>query len=309
MRLGGKSTTKALLGLCALAAATLSGCADSDAPTGAPWPLPPPVIPPGAGGSGSGGQTSVGGQPPQIGLTAPGFTSDWGMVGFEDPVAISFGRHIGCYTGLPVGDHDLKDCGQLRIIQSDGVSHATVAMSFQNVSAGYAADLYVSNDGRRMAGAFVSYDDPTGAGKLPPIEDFRLGFAWAPLTHAVSDLDGPVLLPTYTRRTLPIPEYYATFQLTEDESSRGELVAGHAYAFAYREGPIVAIVSELGAFYDDELRWDDATQTLSAGPVQATRPGYPIALEVKLEAGKLHEAIATTDGGWRYRLTRIETVP
>jgi hypothetical protein len=237
-------------------------------------------------------------------LQPPTLPSDWAMVGFEDPVALSFAKQIGCYTGLPVKGSE-KDCGPLRSLGGEGL-HRTLAMTFKGIVAPgvvtYAADVYVSEDGRRMAGSFLSFTARANDVPLPEVASWPLGYAWLPLDGAQN---GQVSILPHTLDALPVPEPAAEFVLVEDENGLAELLPNQRYGFAYRDtGRGLAIVGDLGAFFDTELRWDEATQTLSAGPVAATRPGYPVALAVRFEERRLVEARATTAGGGNYRLLR-----
>jgi hypothetical protein len=260
----------------------------------------------GAGGNGVGGgvmaQAGRGGAAPQL----PSMHSDWMMEGFEDPVAISFGRHIGCFTGLPpIGDPE-DDCGTLRPLgNGNDERHFSFAMTFDNTGphVTYAADVYISEDGERMAGSFVSFENRTGDVPLPAAELWRPGHAWFPLTRP-SPGGGPWYVP-FTVKDLPVPERYAKLAVVEDELGLAELSPDQTYWFELRDtGRGLAMVGQLGAFFDTELRWDEVSQTLSAGPVAETVPTYPVALDVSYVGGKVSEARATTAAGGKYRLIR-----
>jgi hypothetical protein len=274
----------------------LLGCDDASPPT-AGFDVPEPQAAAGGGAASGGGSANVsqGGMPP----TLPPISSDWMMQGFEDPVAISFARHIGCFTGLPAVDGPDEDCGTLRTLGNEG-RRLTFAMTFQSVPLLiYAADAYVSEDGSRMAGTFISFQPPTGDVPLPAVDTWLLGYAWFPLTRSLSF--------SRTREELPAPEPAATFRLDETEPSDGELKSGQDYRFVLRDtGRGMSIIGDLGAYFDTELRWDAALQALFAGPVAATAPGYPIALEINYVDGQVNDARATTASGSQYHLLRVK---
>jgi hypothetical protein len=208
--------------------------------------------------------------------------------------------HIGCFTGLPAYNGPEDNCGALRSLgNANDQRHFTFAMTFHEPPlVTYAADVYLSEDGQRMAGTFLSFQPRTGDVPLPPVETWRLGYAWLPLT-------GPGLYVPFSVKDVPLPERSAKLNLVEDELGLGELSFDKSYWFAFRDtGRGVAIVGDLGAFFDTELRWDEVSQTLSAGPVAETVPGYPVALEVTYVAGGVSTALATTAAGGKYRLVK-----
>jgi len=147
----------------------------------------------------------------------------------------------------------------------------------------------------------LSFTAKTGDVPLPPVDTWPLGYVWLPIpSEAGYDF---AQLP-HTLRTFPVPPFSGRFRLVSDDTGLGELVRGHDYFFAFRDtGRGFAIAGDLGAFFDTELRWDESTQTLSAGPVAATRPGYPIAVEAVL--GSPISIHATTALGGSYQLLQL----
>jgi hypothetical protein len=234
-------------------------------------------------------------QPPQ----QPPIGAEWAMTGFEDPVTISLSRHLGCFAA----DGTERPCGPLRVLASEG-AHLTVAISFDAPGiVTYAADLWASEDGKRLAGSFLSFSAKTRDVPLPPVDTWPLGYVWLPIpSEAGYDF---AQLP-HTIKALPVQPFGGRFRLVKDDTGLGELLRGHDYFFAFHDtGRGFAITGDLGAFFDTELRWDEATQTLSAGPVAATRPGYPVALEVALES-PISIRATTADGGSYQLLQLIE---
>jgi hypothetical protein len=63
--------------------------------------------------------------------------------------------------------------------------------------------------------------------------------------------------------------------------------------------PIEWLTGDLGAFWIPDLRWDEATSTLTAGPVPETIPGRPVKLELHVDAvaHAVHDVVATMADG------------
>ena len=295
------------LGTSLLGAVLLLGC-DESAPRTEGFDVPEPTA--GTGGIGAIGGGSTGASHGGVAQTHALVSSDWMMQGFEDPVAISLGRHIGCFTWLPVYGGSEDDCGTLRSLGGEG-RRMTFAMTFNGFGSGlvtYAADVYQSQDGTRMAGRFISFSARTGDVPLPPADTWPLGYAWFPLINS-NQSGGKQLLP-FSRRLdeLPVPERAVALRLDETEPSGGELERQKDYWFALRDtGRGISLVGDLGAYFDTEISWDAATQTLLAGPVAETFPGYPIALAISYVDGRVQGALAGTASGGRYHLLRVET--
>jgi hypothetical protein len=200
-------------------------------------------------------------------------SGDWAMFAFADPVAVSIAQHggeltgTGCCGGLPSESATLDCCSPL-----GGSIHGrrmNFTFAVELASSAYAADAFVSADGTRMAGAFHGasgwLDEPTAWLRLDP------GQVW---------LSGP------DETALTALEAHAgSYALRlQGEVSVGIYTPGQRYSLhVVGRRPETMVYGALGAFWHTELTWNEAAQTLTAGPVPQTDPRLPIELELRFE--------------------------
>ncbi|HEX3697898.1 MAG TPA: hypothetical protein VH374_21170 [Polyangia bacterium] len=209
----------------------------------------------------------------------------------------------GCAGYLPPEGSmapNLGDCGPL--IGSIDQSHVT--FQFQVDFDGgitFAADVYASLDGTRMAGRFFSVpkknapldgpgwlSEPTAWGRLDSTESWFARRAWP------SDLD--------QAWTPSGPGFDLT--LIDDPKNGDDFSAIRTYRIAQLWS---GLVGDLGAFLPNEVAFTQAptgeTTILSAGPVPETAPGLPVALKLDLQGGALVRAEASMASGATYAFT------
>ncbi|HEX4405954.1 MAG TPA: hypothetical protein VH560_14050 [Polyangia bacterium] len=233
----------------------------------------------------------------------------WRLFGFEDPVVV----HIeldpdgsGYVTGRgcdvdwgPLFEPSLYDdrgyCGDLRG-QGAGLS---VGFSFDfpkgllNQTAHYAASVYASKDGTRMAGSIT-----TAFGDAAPALIGR-GFGWFRLedlgiTHA-SDEE---TFPPVDLGPFPGSERFNFVLALQGDAAVGALVPGQTYVESL-DTFSVWLTGPLGAFWNPDFHWNEATRTFTAGPVPETIPGVPVKIEFHLDASDdgLRDAVVTLADG------------
>ncbi|WP_437276429.1 hypothetical protein WME90_35005 [Sorangium sp. So ce375] len=153
----------------------------------------------------------------------------------------------------------------------------------------YAADTFVAKSGDRMAGRFhgvSSWYGPTAWLRIDPSQrwlahDKRLGTA--------------------------LREHQGSYDLTLDPSSApGDAFStDRSYALSLGVNASPLIFGDLGAFWASEMAWREPTLTI--GPVPATHPELPVALELRFRDTVLHEVTATMPEGERYVFTAAPT--
>ena len=245
-----------------------SGSSETDAGSG------------GASGSsetdaGSGGAAG-GGSP----ATTVDVSGEWAMFTFADPVAVSLRQDgtvlsgTGCCGGLnPAVDFCCSP------IAGGSIIGRNVKFAFPIDIAGgpYAADVFVSADGSRMAGAFHNV-----VGWGPPMAWVRIasGEPWLPETSG--------------ELANVVEPRAATFALTLNGV---ESVLGFSPDATYSFGLVydlrAMVYGDLGSFWEGELSWNEAEQTLTAGPVPETHPELPTELRLRFEDTLLLEVGAT----------------
>jgi hypothetical protein len=246
----------------------------------------------GAGGSGvsSGGFGGSGGAGGMAGAgasaTAVDVSGRWAMFGFVDPVAVSLQQRgnalsgTGCCGGLPADDFAIC-CASLT---SGSVVGQHVEFSFPvDIGPGvYAANAFVSSDGSRIAGPFhdlIDWGRPTAWVRIAPDQ------VWLPpTTGALSSVVDPRV---------------GTFELALNDA---EAVSGFSPGITYSLGLTkyaqrALIHGDLGAFWEGELSWIDAEETLLAGPVPESHPELPIELRLRFVGTLLREVTATFPSG------------
>lgn len=219
----------------------------------------------GAGGAstaGSGGSTAGSGGWPGGGTSGgaadPVLPIDgrWAMFSFEDPVAVELYQEagslsgLGCYGGFPTPKlPELSNACRSLSGTVDG-RHVQFAFAAENFT--YAAKIYASADGQRMSGDF--HDTSTWRASA---------FTWLRI-----GLDQPWLQRSgqSTATSLALEERSGRYGLEGLVDHYGQL----GYIALY--GHLGTIASSLGAFWETELTWNEAEQTLVAGPVAETGP-------------------------------------
>jgi hypothetical protein len=80
-----------------------------------------------------------------------------------------------------------------------------------------------------------------------------------------------------------------------------DFASGKAYQVgleSYAEAPM--IYGELGSFWMTEMIWQEQAQALQVGPVPATDPSLPVALNLRFDGTTLIEVEATAPSGATY---------
>jgi hypothetical protein len=211
----------------------------------------------------------------------------WAQFGSNDPIAAELVQTNGvltgngCIGGLPTATDSANHyCGPIH----GQLQGARVAFEYASVTV-EGADLWLSSDGRRMAGRHLFE-----GGWFGPVSWLRIGATDSHLPHppeheaaeralssragawSLTQLEGPA--PLFLGRTDSGIELYI------ESRSRGGFVLG-----------------TLGAFWHGEMRWSEADQTLEVGPVPETVPGRPLRLELKFVDSALQSVEATLPTG------------
>jgi hypothetical protein len=213
-------------------------------------------------------------------------SGDWAMFAFEDPVAVSLtqqGEDIsgtGCCGGLPTEQTFIDCCSSLA--GSIVGRRVNFAFAVELAPGTYAVDAFVSSDGTRMAGAFHNLggwgDEPTAWLRLGP------GQAWLSARG-----DDELIVPDALT---------GTFLLTLDsEASVGTYAPAQSYRLQLMAGAEAMVRGALGAFWHSELAWNEAEQTLTAGPVPETDPALPTELDLRFEEEALVSVTALLPSG------------
>ena len=234
-------------------------------------------------GAGSGGSSGAGGSPSVVDVSG-----SWAMFGFEDPVAVSLQQSgttlsgTGCCAGLPIEGNDIWHC--CADIASGAIHGRNAEFSFPvNLAPGvYAANVFVSSDGSRMAGPFHNL------------------FGWGRPTAWLRLAPDQTWLPPPSSELFAIVEPRAGWY--ELALNAADPVAGFSPGSSYLlglalEGRGGLVHGDLGAFWDSELSWSEADETLRAGPVPETHPDLPIELQLRFDSASLLEVVATFPSG------------
>jgi hypothetical protein len=169
----------------------------------------------------------------------------------------------------------------------------------------FAADLYASADGQRMAGRyFVAFmknapldgpgwhSEPTAWGRLAPTESWFARAAWPPELDAAWAMGSP--------------ESGYDLTLVDDPGNGDDFSPQRSYRLAQLGS---GLVGDLGAFLPNELSFAKApsgeTTTISAGPVPETAPGLAVALKLDLLEGALVRVQATMASGKSYAFAAV----
>jgi hypothetical protein len=165
----------------------------------------------------------------------------------------------------------------------------------------FAADVYVSADGNRMAGRFFTalqknapldgpgwLSEPTAWGRLAPTESWFARPTWP------SDLDQA------------LSDFGSGYDLTlvDDPNNGDDFSTLRTYRLARLAS---GLVGNLGAFLPNEISFTQSptgeTTTILAGPVPETAPGLPTALTVDLQGGAAVRVQASMTSGATYAFT------
>jgi hypothetical protein len=236
------------------------------------------------GGTANGG-VEFGGSAGSSLLPAIDVSGNWAMFGFEDPVAVSLtqsgttlsGR--GCCAGLAT-EEALDCCGP---IKGGSIIDRNVEFAFAFDPYLYAADVFVSADGQRLAGRFHA----TGALGSPT--------AWVRIGPADQWLPPPsVPLPAAVRSLVLNGGFDLVLAGT---APVGAFLPSTPYRLNIRTSHEAMLSGDLGAFWEGELTWNDSDETLIAGPVPETDPELPTELHLRFEGRVLIEVVATLPSG------------
>jgi hypothetical protein len=230
----------------------------------------------------------------------------WQMYGFEDPVAVLLavgpdGRDYdvtgrGCndfWHGLfDAASDDYGDCGELH-------GHgAGLALDFSFYSRHWKATYWLhtqaSKDGRRMEGTVWVQPD----GFAPGVG--REVYGWFRLEDigVRGELDQPKW-PPGDMGPFPDTGNFSFSLALQGDAAVGALLPGQTYFERLDTWGPVRFSGDLGAFWNPDLHWDEATRTYTAGPIPETLPGVPVKLEFHLDAADLgvRDVVATTADG------------
>jgi len=221
----------------------------------------------------------------------------WAMFAFEDPVAVEITQNgntlsgTGCYAGLATPDDPTfssRFCAHLTgVIEG---RHAQFA--FASTMAPYAADVFASADGQRMAGRFhdvAAWGSAYAWLRIGPTDRWLPAPAPGALEDAVRMLSGEYALS-------PVGAPPPGVELTPD--------APNQYVLSVRVLNNAALVlGTLGAFRGRELTWNPTDQILVAGPVPITSPNLPTELRLHFDGSSLVDVEATMPSGTAYQLS------
>jgi hypothetical protein len=280
--------------------------------------LDPTAAPSGPGGGGAAG--------PGDAALAPGplppapVAGYWFMYGFEDPVTVhlevgpvgSDGRSfnvtgMGCDVGwrsLFDPSNDVNgDCGELH---GHGAGLALdFSFYFRHWKTTYTMHVQASKDGTRMAGTLDGQSEYDGSVVGREI------YGWLRLEDVGvrSSLD-TWKLPSADLGPLPDDSWTGpsgfTFALQGDVQI-GRWVPGQQYFVTASSVYVDSFTGDLGPFWNPDFHWDEATRTLTAGPVPETAPGMPVTLELHVEADSktVHDVVATSADGTTATLLQV----
>jgi hypothetical protein len=246
----------------------------------------------GAGGAAQDSSAGAGGDVGGAAELVPPLAGRWAMFAFEDPVGVELSEELGvlsgqgCYGGLPTPNHPElpSTCRPLTGMASG--RHVRFAFAAETYT--YAADVYVSADGQRMAGAFRA----TGGWGVSPFSWLRIGTddGWMPRAEPASAV------------SLALEERSSWYELEGLVDVDGK--PGRIDILGY--GQFRALAGTLGAFWESEMTWNEAEQTLVAGPVPETSPELPTQLTLRFQSTALVSVDAVFPSG---DTTTFQVVP
>jgi hypothetical protein len=257
------------------------------------------------GAAGSDGVDALAGPP----TPPPPVAGNWLLYGFEDPVSVHLEvgpdgssydvTGTGCYAGpMHLLQNAAEACGQLHGHGAGLELEFSFDFSGSPLGPGhYAMSAHASRDGTRMAGTIMTQTRIAGAsGFMGPygwlrLEDIGLTSTSAQAKAPPADL-GPLPNDTWTdpsavalalQGDVPLGPVVPGMRIWEQESSVG----------------VDSFTGVLGIFWNPDFHWDEATRTLTAGPVPETIPSMPVKLELYLDpvSTDVLDAVATLADG------------
>lgn len=249
-----------------VAVSLLAGCGSTDARGGSGGA--PQVAD--SGGAGQGSSAGAGGDAGGAAEPAPPLEGRWAMFAFEDPVGVELSEESGvlsgqgCYGGLPTPNHPEIPSTCRPLTGTASGRHVQFAFAAETYT--YAANAYVSADGQRMAGAFRA----SGGWGASPFSWLRVGAddGWMPRAEPASAV------------ALALEERSGWYELEGLVDLDGK--PGRIDLLGY--GQFRAVAGTLGAFWESEMTWNEAEQTLVAGPVPETSPELPTQLTLRFQS-------------------------
>jgi hypothetical protein len=227
------------------------------------------------------------------------------MFVFEDPVGVQLvqapdgtltGR--GCVAGAPGGSRSSPPlvstnwCGKITG-QVKGRS-AAFGFNFEGDTIRYSTRVTVSEDGRRMTGAFSN--SPPDSVEVSGLLGYSIGWL-----HVADDATGlPYQLPGQSESAFGGYE----LALVPEDSVGSEFVAGRTYLIVYTGDHIRG---DFGSFWHTEM--STAGDVVRVGPVPATTPELPVSLSLILEGDAVSRVTATMPSGGRYTFTAARHPP
>jgi hypothetical protein len=270
-------------------------------------PLDPTAMGTGTSDAGAEGGADLTGPP----LPPAPAAGDWLLYGFEDPVAVHIevgpdGRSYdvtgtGCWNGSRgLLGYDADSCGELHG-HGAGLALAFVFVFPRGFLGGgqYAASVHVSQDGTRMAGTISTrFGEMPPAGPMGPFGWLRLGDIG--VTSALDQGKAPPA----DLGPLPNASWTGPDGLSlalQGDVPLGALLPGKSYWMQESSVRVYSFTHDLGVFWNPDFHWDEATRTLTAGPVSETIPGMPVKLEFHVDAVStvVHDVVATLADGTR----------
>jgi hypothetical protein len=251
------------------------------------------------------------------------------MYGFEDPLSIDleFGsgapplplRGTGCYSG-PLHLIEALDGMPLDFGESGPLAGAasgaslSFGVAFAKAGTTYAAKVFASRDGTRMAGRFLigktgtaldSFSPVLGWIRLEALGYSRNGGAYQDVAPVTADLGPLENLASGASAGFLDGEF-----TLQGSVPVGSLQPGVSYRASGRCAFVCFVVGELGTFWSPDFHWDPATNTLIAGPAPETLPGLPV--ELRLRYGDdlvLRDAVVRTADGATGTLVPVPASP
>jgi hypothetical protein len=222
--------------------------------------------------------------------SSPAIDGTWALFDFEDPVTVRITQVGAVLSGTGSCAPLFQACtGELHGSLTDGRAQFNFFMANAAPAMTYAADVFVSDDGMRMAGKFGGYETMPD-GPLP------LSSAWvrAEAQSAWSTGD-------YQAVTDALGGRGGEYDLSLSAATGNLFAAGQPYALTLRSfdhGPMLS--GALGAFWAGEMAWQAGEQTLVIGPVPATAPYLPVAVRLTFDADALVSVEASMSSGEHY---------
>ena len=177
-------------------------------------------------------------------------------------------------------------------------------------SATYAVHAQASKDGSRMESTLIVVQSRYDTGGPYPYGQKVYGFLRLADIRVRGDLDEATWPPEDRGPFTAIADYSFLVALRGD-AAVGALVPGQRYFESLDTWVPVRFSGDLGAFWDPDLHWDEATRTYTAGPVPETIPGMPVKLELHLNASDvgLRDIVATMADGSQGTLVPVPPDP